>query len=714
MATLYDRLKEKRGDTLELTACIQNVVKHLDAVTTSLGKPGMLLGKIQGGKTMAFLGIIAKAFDEGFDIAIVLTKGTKALSAQTVARLKLDYHDFDREDEIKIYDIMNMPAELTSFEARQKLIFVAKKQYKNLERILKIFEGDQHSFRKRKVLLVDDEADLASVRFVKNKETDNIEQGKIAQQVDELRKMVGDIAFLQVTATPYSLYLQPDEYLPQGENQFAFLPKKPAFTELLPIHSQYVGGDDYFGAFEDTDPRAFLYLEVSLDEQDVLRAKDGRRTRPEHLMTSPNVKMLRYALLNFLAGVTIRHWQLTQEGQKSNKKFALIIHNDTRREAHDWQWETVGNILGLFTEKAKTKDIDLRHLFDECFADLSRSIIANGGTLPPPDNCFDEVCKALIGGDIMKQRVNSDNAVSTLLDENSELKLRTPFNIFIGGNILDRGITIPNLIGFYYGRNPKTMQADSVLQHSRMYGSRDRIDLAVTRFYTSRIVFDRLKKIHNLETALRHAFESGAYDRGVVFIQAGADRKVIPCSRDKIKMSETYTIHPGGRLLPVGFESLPKYKIDKIIAQIGQIIPQACVNTDKPIMLDPDIAHRIIDLIQSTLETERSIWDWDAMHTAIDYFTVARLHGGKQRQIWVLGYTGREIARVRPSGRFSDAPDTKQQRGIAEQYAIDSPMLLILRQEGRKEDGWGGYPFWWPVLFAPTDAEPCVYANTIS
>jgi len=41
--------------------------------------------------------------------------------------------------------------------------------------------------------------------------------------------------------------------------------------------------------------------------------------------------------------------------------------------------------------------------------------------------------------------------------------------MFIGGQILDRGITIGNLIGFYYGRNPNRFQQDTVLQHSRMY-----------------------------------------------------------------------------------------------------------------------------------------------------------------------------------------------------------------------------------------------------
>ena len=33
-------------------------------------------------------------------------------------------------------------------------------------------------------------------------------------------------------------------------------------------------------------------------------------------------------------------------------------------------------------------------------------------------------------------------------------KLRTPLNIFIGGQVLDRGVTLANLIGFYYGRRP--------------------------------------------------------------------------------------------------------------------------------------------------------------------------------------------------------------------------------------------------------------------
>lgn len=164
------------------------------------------------------------------------------------------------------------------------------------DRILKLFSATYVDLKKRKVLLVDDEADLASVRFVKNKETDELDQGKIAQQMDDLRGMVERLSFLQVTATPYALYLQPDEYdMPEGRN-FVFYPKRPAFTELLPIHNAYVGGDDYFGAYDEDDPRRFLFVEVSEVEQNALRSLDGRAVRDDRLLTTDNIVNLRRAI----------------------------------------------------------------------------------------------------------------------------------------------------------------------------------------------------------------------------------------------------------------------------------------------------------------------------------------------------------------------------------------------------------------------------------
>lgn len=128
---------------------------------------------------------------------------------------------------------------------------------------------------------------------------------------------------------------------------------------------------------------------------------------------------------------------------------------------------------------------------------------------------------------------------------------------------MDRGITIGNLIGFYYGRNPKTFQQDTVLQHSRMFGYRLLEDLAVTRFYTTSIIYDVMKKIHEFDSALRQAFENGGHDKGVVFIQKDPKNKIIPCSPNKILLSRTTALKPLKRLLPVGFQTGYKTYITK-------------------------------------------------------------------------------------------------------------------------------------------------------
>ena len=109
-------------------ACIKQTVDRLLSVQTSAEQPGMLLGKIQSGKNKTFLGAIALAFDNGFDVAIILTKGTKALTRQTLERVKRDFGLFVERDRLQVFDIMTVPSSLTGYELSQKLIFVAKKQ----------------------------------------------------------------------------------------------------------------------------------------------------------------------------------------------------------------------------------------------------------------------------------------------------------------------------------------------------------------------------------------------------------------------------------------------------------------------------------------------------------------------------------------------------------------------------------------------------------
>src|ERR1700733_11180021 len=707
----YARLRDSRKDDEELAACIDRVVKQLEDTSTSGDRPGMLLGKIQAGKTRAFVGVIARAFDRGFDIAVVFTKGTKTLSAQTVARLANDLREFIDEDEILLFDIMQSPGKLTKSEQRRKLVIVAKKQAQNLSRIIQFFDKDYSDLKDRRVLIVDDEADLASVRFVRSKERPDVEQGKIAEQMDAMRRLVAKVAYLQVTATPYSLYLQPESYESGPDPDYVFKPKKPSFTELLPIHSGYVGGDDYFSAPIENDPRSFLFVEVPRDEQDALRKPDQRRIRPDNVLDSPNTTGLVRAIMTFVLGACLRRWQQSEAGEKI-RKYAMVIHNDTQKSAHAWQDQVIEWIFDAVTD-AQTNDAKkLRPVFDAAYADLSASISADRGRTPRAADAFKMFVDALQDGDVVRETVNSDHAVMALLDERAELKLRTPFNIFVGGNILDRGITIPNLIAFYYGRNPRTMQADTVLHHSRMYGNRDRRDVAVTRFYTSRDVYDRLYTINEFENTLRSAFESGAHEQGVVFIQSDAANRVRPCAPNKVLLSNVVAVRPIGLYLPTGFQTRPGREMATAERELNKIIPREILDKEKFIEIDRGTALHIIAIVEKTMDFSENEFEWDAMRGLLDYYSDVR--DGGDGTVLLLAETGRKLSKER-SGDKSGLSILGG--GSIRRLVLDplrsKPALVLLRQDGTTELGWSGHKFWWPILAAPGTVEPCVFATKV-
>lgn len=279
-----------QGDryTPEDRECIERTVQCLGAIQTSEDRPGMLLGKIQSGKTKTFLAIMALAFDNEFDVTVVLTKGTKALAKQTYERILSEFKKHDQDDRLKVFDIMTMPNQLTGFEINQKLVLVVKKQKDNLARLIELVSKKHPHLSEKRILVVDDEADYASVGFKKDKGEMDI--NTTAQQLEKLRGVAGRTSFLQVTATPYSLYLQPETIEIKGET---FKPIRPAFTELVPVNAAYIGSDYYFSEDHDEIELAdYLYQPVSYEELLRLRKKDGRRLKLDEVLTSNSVPVV--------------------------------------------------------------------------------------------------------------------------------------------------------------------------------------------------------------------------------------------------------------------------------------------------------------------------------------------------------------------------------------------------------------------------------------
>lgn len=411
----------------------------------------MLLGKIQSGKTKTFLAIIALCFDNGFDAAIVLTKGTKALTRQTLQRIRGEFAHFQERDILQAFDIMTVPGGLTGYELNQKLIFVSKKQSDNLDRLETLFRDTYPQLSGKRVLIIDDEADYASVGF-RNAPSQGITVNTTTQQIDRLRTLLPASAFLQVTATPYSLYLQPDELAVNGNE---FKPVRPAFTRLVPVHPNYVGSDYYFEQSSESESVAsFIYRPVGGNELTVLKRPDRRRFRIEDCLTSGAIPTLRAALCNFIAGGIIRRLQDERAGQ-APKKFSFLVHTEAARAAHAWQEDVVLALNEKLTEAVDSDPTLLRQLLSESYADLADSVRVMQHDLPSLDEVIDRSFTALRQGWLMITKVNSERQVDELLDDEGQLRLRTPLNIFIGGQILDRGITVRNLIGFFYGRRPQ-------------------------------------------------------------------------------------------------------------------------------------------------------------------------------------------------------------------------------------------------------------------
>ena len=707
---LFSRLVKKRQDADDLTKCMEEAVDKLLQNDTSSQKPGILLGKVQSGKTRAFIGIMALAFDNGYDAAIILTKGTKALVKQTIQRMEADFAEYITEDKADVFDVMVMPDNLTAYERNKKLTIIVKKEVNNMRRILEKLARVYPDLRAKRILIVDDEADYASVSFRKHAEA--VEVGRISSQIDELRSIVEKIDYLQVTATPYSLYLQPSTV----EEGIKFLPRRPAFTVLVPIHENYVGGDFYFNESENESSIAYnIFEEFPPEERDVLQGPDARRLRLEDVLESSKIVILRKSIMNFIVGAVTRRLQQKAAG-KPQEKYAFVAHSEIHRNSHGWQRDIISALVSELARVAREKSDILRPLIGESYSDIKESVQKIDDLLMPSvEDVREQTLKALTEEQIMITTVNSDREVEELLDNEGQLKLRNPMNIFIGGQILDRGVTINNLIGFYYGRKPKRFQQDTVLQHSRMYGTRSVEDLAVTRFYTTRDIYEVMKRIHEFDSALREAFERGAHSNGVYFIRKDVTGRLVPCSPNKLLLSSLATLRPHKRMLPIGFQTGYKTHIGSIIDKLDKTISGWFVEKDgnKPILVALNDVIEIVDDIAKTLElNELYPFSWKTLKASLEHLSLCSQKSDERGKVWVLVRKDRNIQRTRDDKRYSNAPDTPQREGVlAKEVAVDTPILMLFRQNGNKDDGWRDAQFWWPVLMSPQNTEVAVFAE---
>jgi hypothetical protein len=431
----------------------------------------------------------------------------------------------------------------------------------------------------------------------------------------------------------------------------------------------------------------------------------------DRVLTDRNAATLRDAVVTFLVGGAIRRLQQRAAGQWP-QKYSFLFHTEQSRSSHEWQERVAMAIRDSLVDQARADSPLFNELLRAAYIDLQRSIQLEGVSLPKLDDVKKAVVDSLESGQLMITKVNSDKDIKQLLAEDGQLKLRTPFNMFIGAQILDRGITISNLIGFYYGRNPNRFQQDTVLQHSRMYGARSTAHLSVTRFYAPQHVYQVMKRIHEFDAALREAFESGAHDGGVYFIQKDASNRLIPCSPNKLLFSDVVSIRPGRRLVLSGFQTVYKSHGTKNMAALDAQIEKLVGSAKEPVLIDVPDAVALLELAYANLEFDDATDDDRDAHTAaLEHLARTCKKTEVKGKVWLLTGKDRDVARYREEGRFSNAPDSTQQKDLARKNAADIPVLMLLRQNGDEAKGWRGLPFWWPVILTPKSGVTAVFAT---
>jgi hypothetical protein len=727
---IYNHIKatfQKDGKTLAygpddlrcIEATLSDLVKPLDPMKdkATAENLGLLLGKIQSGKTKSFIGLMGLAFENGFDVAVVLTKNSGALAEQTTKRLAATFANF--EGRIFAHDIMHVGRRgIPDYVASQKLILVVKKQHTNVKKAIKLLTDEKSLFKDKHMLFIDDEADTASVSYVGKEE--KVEMALVAKLVNDLRSKAQNAFFLQVTATPYSLMMQNDGEAIEGREDLLSL--KPKFVQLVPVHPEYVGSDYYFDFSKDkAHPASKLYSEVSSEELDLLKEEPHRRgfKVETDCLTSPKIAQVRAAVARFIVAGCVRRLQQTAKGEAKLGHFALLIHTQAAINAMVWQHRLVQQLVDdLLAAERTGKFASILHLFDEAYDNLAVSVGLAKLAMPNRDLVIEYVQTALQQKWVNVLCVNSDEDVEDMLSQVSgELRLDAPLTIFVGGQYLDRGVTIAGLIGFIYGRSPKSFQQDTVLQHCRQFGFRPSEDMAVTRFYTSCNILGALQRMHRTDVLLRKRIEQGRFFEGMKILEKMAKDGIKFCGYNKIKASKVNCVDEESRILPQGFDTVSTTDLKRINKDIEKILAKYGIVTggkEDSAVLSLEEAQELVLLTGESIglftEGYESTWDVGDVQGLLKTLTDVDEDSPKERikdKVGVLVRWNRE----RPQESIpTDTPDNpRKDTDPARQMARRYPVLLLLQQRG-VQDGWHGGPFFWPVLFPPAGGQAWMYA----
>lgn len=160
---------------------------------------GLVVGRVQSGKTRNYIGLALKAADAGWNVIIVLTSAITALAKQTETRIKRDFKKSKvyahSATALHFLEKAEDPDAECLTEPDAKFFFwgVAMKGKKSLERITNWMNANKQYASHMRVLVIDDEADNATPNSNAGKDDALLNAEKVVQDaVDAMQECEDD------------------------------------------------------------------------------------------------------------------------------------------------------------------------------------------------------------------------------------------------------------------------------------------------------------------------------------------------------------------------------------------------------------------------------------------------------------------------------------------------------------------------------------------
>lgn len=532
------------------------MLNHLKRETRSTGPvKGLVMGSVQSGKTANMIGLVTMAADYDWNVFIILSGTIEVLRKQTRNRFSndlsksggLSWHvlDYTRNPnhmiDIDTGDVYSLDSlSLNDFQEGSpqknkwlhRYVFVCLKNSKRLKSLISWLHAQKRAVKMR-VVVIDDEADQASINTVKMedaKNEDEIERTAVNRLIIDLvngSDCEGNKAttqfqamnYVSFTATPYANVLN-EAY------RDSLYPKN--FICSLPESKEYFGIKAIWGSKID-EHYSGLNIVRTIDNSEMEGIK-GLHNGSVSTLPSEMQKSIAW----FLCAAAI----LRERGYK--KPISMLIHTTGFQNGHFEEYDLLqewferesatGKILELCKstyeyekDEFRLKDLEegyseyelLNEVSDEFpeFKDIKDDIellirnvvnigLGDSGQFIYQENgihlCVDN-CKA-------NSVAEEDTYLRIVYPDEKELSnmKKAPVFMVMGGNTLSRGLTLEGLVCTYFARNVN--HADTLMQMARWFGYKRGYEL-LQRIWLPIHVQQKFQQMEEIDERLKEEFE---------------------------------------------------------------------------------------------------------------------------------------------------------------------------------------------------------------